>query len=361
MRHLKFAMLAIAAITLVQSCKKDDVVAPVAPKVTTGLYILSEGINQAKTTLTYYNLATNTPTTDFYAITNGSGLGDTGNDMIVYGSKMYIVVHISSVVQVVDAATVKSIQRIEFKTGTGAPRQPRYAVGYKNKVLVSSYDGTVAVIDTTSLTVEKFITVGKNPEQMAISGDKLVVSNSGGLSYPRVDSTVSVIDLNSFTEIRKVTVGANPGSVVADDAGNVYVSCRGILNSTYTMDSIKPKLVKMSVASYAITKSADTTVGKMKFYNGAIYATGGYGLSKVRVLNTIDFGQKSPSFVTDGTAITTPYGIDIDAETGDVYVTDAKDYVSSGQVFCFDKDGKRKYSFSVTPGVNPNTVVVIKR
>jgi YVTN family beta-propeller protein len=358
MKHSKWAMLAIAAIALVQSCKKDDVVTPEVPKVTTGLYVLSEGVNQTKTTLTYYNLATNTPTTDFYAITNGSGLGDTGNDMIVYGSKMYIVMNVSSVVQVADATTAKSIKRIEFRTNAGVARQPRYAVGYKGKVLVSSYDGTVAVIDTTSLNIEKFIPVGLNPEEMAISGDKLVVANSGGLSGYSTgiyDTTVSVIDLNTFTEIRKVTVGTNPGTVTADDAGNVYVACTG------NYGTIKPKLVKMNVATYAIIKAADTAVGNMKFYKGALYATGGSGSSKVRVLSTTDFSQQSASFVTDGTAITTPYGIDIDMQSGDVYITDARDYVSSGQVFCFDKDGKRKFSFSVTPGINPNTVVVIKR
>jgi len=341
---------------LLVCCKKDDAPVTTVPKVTTGLYVLSEGsFNQNNTTLTWYNSGTGTATTDFFANTNGSKLGDTGNDMIIYGGKIYIVMNVSSYVEVADALTAKDIKKIDFKTASSAPRQPRFAAGYKNKVLVSSYDGTVAVIDTASLTIDKFITVGSNPEQVAIYGDNLYVANSGGLN-PVFDSTVSVIDLGSFTETKKITVGLNPGSIAADDAGNIYVGCTG------DYASHGPQLVKVNTSTGTVTKAADTAVGKIRFYNGLLYVTGGYlGSAYVRTLSTTDFKQTSSNFVTDGTVIKQPYGLNIDTGTGDVYITDAIDYVSSGLVFCFDKTGKKKFSFSVSPGLNPNTVVLIKQ
>ncbi|MHA4842588.1 YncE family protein [Flavitalea antarctica] len=337
------------------SCSKDDVGGQEQPKITKGLYVLNEGLfSQNNTTLTFYNAANNTTSTDVFATANGSGLGDTGNDLIIYGAKIYIVMNGSSYVQVSEAATAKSLRKIELKTTSGAPRLPRYALPYKNKVLVSSYDGTVAVIDTNSLQVEKFITVGANPEMMAIAGDRLFVSNSGGFN-PIPDSTVSVVDLTTMTEIRKITVGVNPGGIAADEAGNVYVACTG------NYGSIKPSLVKFNAATGSIIKKADTTVGKMRFYEGQLLVTGGYlGVNTVRLLNTNDFKQASPNFVTDGTAIVSPYGLTIDNATGEVFVTDAKNYTISGEVFCFDKTGKKKYSFSVSPGVNPNSVGIWK-
>ncbi len=355
MKKIKLSLFVLTIAALAGSCKKDDAPATTVPKVTTGLYVLSEGgFNQNNTTLSYYNFATNTPTTDFFANTNGSKLGDTGNDIVLYGGKIYIVMNVSSYVEVADALTAKEIKKIDFKNGAVA-REPRFAAGYKNKVLVSSYDGTVAVIDTTSLAVEKFITVGSNPEQILVSGDKLYVANSGGLNAVP-DSTVSVIDLGSFTETKKITVGLNPGSLAADEAGNIYVGCTGDYGSH------GPKLVKVNTASGTVTKSADTAVGKIRFYNGLLYATGGYlGSSYVRTLSTTDFKQTSANFITDGTAITTPYGLNIDAATGDVYITDAVDFTATGKVFCFDNTGKKKFSFSVSPGVSPNTVVVIKQ
>ena len=349
-----FLMAAVISMVGV-SCKKDDVDEHEQPKITRGLYVLNEGLfNQNNTTLTFYNASTNTTSTDIFATANGSGLGDTGNDLIIYGSKIYIVMNGSSYVQVSSAATAKSLQKIEFKNNGGAPRLPRYALPYKNKVLVSSYDGTVAVIDTTSLQVEKFITVGANPEMMAIAGDKLFVSNSGGFNLVP-DSTVSVVDLVTMTETRKITVGVNPGGIAADEAGNIYVACTG------NYGTIKPSLVKFNSLTGAIIKKADTAVGKIRFYDGQLFVTAGYiGSKSVRVLNTTDFKQASPNFVTDGTVIISPYGFTIDNSTGEVFVADAKNYTSTGEIFCFDKTGKKKYSFSVSPGVNPNSVGIWK-
>ncbi len=74
------------------------------PKVTTGVYVLNEGLlTNDNTTLTYYDFGTGTATTDYYANVNGSGLGDTGNDLLLYGGKMYIVVNESSYLRIADA------------------------------------------------------------------------------------------------------------------------------------------------------------------------------------------------------------------------------------------------------------------
>jgi YVTN family beta-propeller protein len=335
------------------SCKKDDDKTE-APKVTTGVYVLNEGkFNNNNTTLTYYNFNTGTASTDFFANVNGSSLGETGNDLLLYGGKLYIVMNGSSYVEVIDVMTAKELKNIAFKNGS-VSRLPRFAVAYKDKVLVSAWDGTVAVIDTTSLAIEKNITVGANPEQMAIYGDKLYVANSGGLN-PVFDSTISVVSLSSYTELQKIKVGVNPYNMAADSAGNIYVGCNG------DYFSIKPKLVKVNTVTNSVIKSADTAVGKIRYFDGLLYATGDYLSPTVRALSTVDFSQKSANFITDGTKVTMPYGVNIDVNSGDVYVTDAKDYTASGEVFCFDKAGKKKFSFKVTPGINPNTVVFIRK
>jgi len=355
MKKIKFSLLALALTAFVISCKKNDAPTPEVPEVTTGAYVLNEGLfNSNNTTLTYYNFSNSTPTTDFYQNVNGSGLGDTGSDMIIYGGKLYIVMNVSSYLEVDDASTAKSIKKIDLKNASSQPLTPRYVVGYKNNVFVSCWDGTVAVIDTAALTISKFITVGANPEQMAVVGSNLYVANSGGIT-PGYDSTVSVIDLNSLTETGKITVGTNPGPMVADDAGNIYVGCNG------DYASIVPKLVKVNTATNMIMKSADTAVVKIRFYKGLLYAiVGSYPTYNVRTLSTTDFSATSPNFVTDGTIIATPYALNIDETTGDVYVGDAKDYTSPGEVFCFNTKGEKLFSFSVSPGLNPNTVVFIR-
>lgn len=354
MKTVKILFFSLAASVFLISCEKDDAVPGENPKVTTGVFVLSEGsFSSASTTITFYDFATKTPATDFYRNANSTSLGTLGNDLLVYGSKMYVVMNVDSYVEVADAKTAKHIKAIPFGTGANA-LQPRYAVAYKNKVLVSSWDGSVAVIDTTSLSVDKFIRVGANPEQLVVVGDRLYVTNSGGLQV-KMDSTVSVVDLISQTELRKITVGVNPGYITADKNGGVYVSTLG------NYFDVGPKLVKINTTTNAVIKSTDTAVGKISYHDGLLYATGGYfGSANVRALDTSNFKATRANFVTDGTGVLTPYGLTIDPQNGDVYIADAKNYVSAGEVFCFDKTGKKKFSFSTTPGANPNTIVLTR-
>lgn len=347
---------ALPLTLLIAACNKDDD-APLPPPVASakGIYVLSEGgFGSNNTKLAFYNIASSSVTGSFFEQQNPSqsaGLGDTGNDMIQYGSKLYILMNVSGNVTVLNASDAKLLSKISFTTG--AAREPRYAIGANGKVFVTCYNGQVAVIDTTSLTVTSTIAVGANPEGITQSGNNLYVANSGGVT-PGFDSTVSVISLGSLTQTAKIKVGTNPQSLAADNAGNIYVACTG------NYANIKPKLVKLNTVGNTITKSADTTVGKMRFYNNQLFVTGGYNDSRVRTLNTTDFAATSASFVKDGTTIQTPYGISVDDANGDVYITDAKDYTSPGSVTCFDKDGKKKFSFSVSPGVNPNKVLFIR-
>ena len=52
------------------------------------------------------------------------------------------------------------------------------------------------------------------------------------------------------------------------------------------------------------------------------------------------------SLITDRTEknIKIPYGIQVNPYNGDIYITDAKNYVSSGQLHCYSREGKRKWS-----------------
>lgn len=345
--------LIVSFIAVLQSCSKDDTPQQaVAPAQ--GLYVLSEGsFNGNNAKLGFYSLVTSTYAGDYYGQQNASSiLGDVATDMIVYGNKLYVVVNNSNHVLVLNKNDGRLIHTVTFSTPN---KQPRFAVGVSGKVLVTAYDGTVNVIDTNSLAITHTIPVGLNPEGIAVADGFAYVANSGGLNYPVYDSTVSVISLTTFTEVDKIIVGKNPNAVIADNNGNVFVSSIGDYNT------IAPKLVKINAASRTVTTEAPIAVGVMRFYNNTIYATGGYlGASTVQMINPNDLSISRANFVTDGTVITMPYGITIDEQNGDVYILDSKDFISTGELFCFKSDGVRKMSFSTTPGVNPVKVAFIR-
>ncbi len=349
MKQIKFSLLAIALIVVAVSCKKTN--NGTAVKITSGVFELNQGgFGSNNSSLTYFDFGTGIASPFYFESVNGFGFGDTGDDAIIYGGKMYIVVNGSGYVRVASATTAQSIDSISF-INAGVNRNPQNIVAYKNKVFVSSFDGTVAVIDTTSLAIEQFIVVGLNPAQMAIYGTNLYVSNSGGIS-PGYDSTVSVIDLNTHIQTGKIVVGTNPGSIAVDNSGNLFVSCTG------NYSNIGSTIVKVAAGTNALTIS-DDTAGIIRYYNNNLYVTGGYnGIAKVRVLSTTDLSVVKSNFVADGTPVIFPYGLDIDNATGDVYVGDAVS-ASDGEVECFDKNGNKKFTFN-TSSIYPIKTMLIQ-
>ena len=356
MKKNKLLLAACIVLTFLFSCSKDNTPAPppVPPKVTTGVFVLNQGsYGMNNTTLTYYDFASGTQTTDFFKNVNGFGLGDTGSDFIIYGGKMYIVMNVSGYVAVANGVTAKFIDTISFKNA-GVNRGPENIVAAGGHIFVSSTDGTVAVIDTSSLVVTKYIKVGSNPAQMVVADDILYVSNTGAFGTT-FDSTLSVIPLNSLTETGRIVVGKNPGSITTDNTGNIFVVCTG------DYAAVAPRLVKININASTI-QSVDSAFGTIRYYNSDLFTTGGYlGAANVGIFNPSNLASVRSSFITDGTVITNPYGLDIDPATGDVYVGDAKDYVTSGEVFCFDKTGKKKFSFSCSPGISPFKTVLVQQ
>jgi YVTN family beta-propeller protein len=357
MKQIKLSMILMALIAVVASCKKSDkqVVTqnPPVNNDTTALYVLDQGFyggNNAA--LTFYDFSIGRASTDTFQNKNAFKLGDTGTDFIIYGGKMYVVMNVSGYVAVVNPVTAQLIDTISFVVSS-VNKEPENIVGYGGNVFVSSTDGTVAVIDTATHAITREITVGTNPAQMIIYGTNLYVSNTGAISGS-YDSTLSVIDLTTFAE-SKIVVGINPGYIAADNSGNLYVACAGDYGAT------PASLVKVNTTSKAVVTTVTTSIQVIRFYNNLLYATPGYlsTAASVSVLSPTDLSVVTPSFITDATAITAAYGLDIDAATGDVYVDDATDFASPGQTVCFDKTGKKK--FSLTTGITPCKTILIHK
>ncbi|GAB2688468.1 hypothetical protein GCM10027037_08740 [Mucilaginibacter koreensis] len=359
MKHFnkKYLIILLSALSVLASCKKDknnpESVKTAAERK--GLYVLNQGnFGSSNSTLTYYNYGTQTLTADFFAPVNGRVLGGVGNDVQIYGSKMYVVMNTSNTLEVLNPQTGKSIKQIYFTstgTATGQGRQPRYVVFNKNKAFISSYDGTVAVLDTASLNIDKFINVGRNPEHMAVANNKLYVANSGGLSYAtgNYDNTVSVIDLNSLTETKKITVVINPNGLVADKNGNIYVQ------STGNYGSVPNSLTIIDYNTDQVKSSAAFDGGSLFVQGDNLYCI--TGDKKIKMINTKTQAVAHNNFITDGTVISTPYFVSVDGVTGEVFVTDAKDYASNGSITAFDKNGKKEYT--LTTGISPGSVAFL--
>jgi YVTN family beta-propeller protein len=355
MRFFSTIMM-ISGFALLTGCSDDEPKREI-PKVTTGVYVLNEGLfNQNNTTLTYYDFGTQSAFTDFFLETNERGLGDTGNDLKAYGSKLYAVINGSGQVEIMDLKTSASIKRIAMLDDEDVPRQPRFIAFHKQYAYVCSFDGTVGRLDTATLVFDKFIQAGRQPDGICVANEKLYVSNSGGLDYPDYDNTVSVINTTTFEEIKKITVGVNPYTILADDEGDVYVVSRG------NYDDVPASFQRIDAQTDAVSTfdglevSKFTIAGDFAYLYNYSYAT---GEATIKVLNVKTETLVAENFITDGTEIAIPYSINVDPANGDVYIADAAGFTVTGDVHCFSKTGILKFSFEA--GLNPNSLVFVQQ
>ncbi len=319
-----------------------------------GFYLLNEGnLGSNKASLDYMDYTTGIYTLNLYNQANPSivkGLGDVGNDIGVYGSKVYIVVNNSNKVEVLDRATNVHITQVDIVNcrNVAFSGGKAYVSAYLGAVgNASDTNGIVAEIDTGSLTITRKVTVGRQPEQIAIVGQKLYVANSGGYSPPNYEHTVSVVDLGSFTQIKLINVAINLDRCIADKYGKVYVTSRG---DNY---SVPADLYVIDTQTDTVIKNFNLPASNLWIDDNTAYVFAtdfNYNTGKTTIsYNMIDVGADTVlnrSFITDGTdkLITVPYGIAVNPTTKEVLVTDALNYVNPGVLYCFDPTGKKEWS-----------------
>ena len=324
---------------------------------TAELYILSEGLfNLNNSSLALYSFKNNQLNTDYFRSINRRGLGDTANDMGIYGSKLYIVVNVSSQIEVVDLQSGKSVKQIPMLSENGSSRQPRNIAFDGGKAYVCSFDGTVARIDTASLSIDALTRAGRNPDGICVQNGKLYVSNSGGLDWEGigVDRTVSVIDIPSFTEIKKIEVGPNPGDIQAGPDGSVYVATHG-----ENIEAGDYHFVQIDGHTDQVVRTFDEKVLSFTIHDNMAYLYN-YDYrtqdSQIKVFNLKAGKTERENFITDGTTIRTPYSISVNPYSGNVYITDAYDYKVKGDVLCFSPQGQLIFKLP-NVGINSNTVL----
>lgn len=351
------------------SCREDELVVPteydIIPETPRedssirGLYLVNEGnMGSNKCTLDYFDYFTGLYARNFYAERNPTvvkELGDVGNDIGIYGSKLYVVVNCSHKVEVMDARTGVRLGQVDIPNC-------RYVRFHRGCAYVSSYVGPVLIdpdapkgavyrVDTLSLTVTGKVGVGYQPEEMEIVDDYMYVANSGGYRAPAYDNTVSVIQMIDFKQVQQIAVGINLHRLKKDRYGRLWVSSRGDYQTRpsrlYVLEK-KPGYNQMAVSDTLPVACSNMAIhGDSLYYyatewnNYTASNTISYGIIDVRTRQVV-----SDNFISDGTEreIIIPYGIAIHPETGDIFVTDAKNYVSSGTLYCFDRHGRKKWS-----------------
>ena len=367
----KILFLPLLCLTVLFACGERELVVPTEYELLPGVPIDPDARPAGMHLLNEANMGSNKSSIDYVDFRNAyyvrniyaernpevvKELGDVGNDIQIYGNKLYAVINCSHKVEVMDVRTCKRIGQVDIPNC-------RYIRFAKGKAYVSAYVGPVAIdpnaqlgavyeVDTASLAVTRKVTVGYQPDELEVLGEYLYVANSGGYRAPDYDSTVSVVEIYGMKQIQKIPVGINLHRIRKDRYGKLWVTSRGDYNTIpsrlYVLDR-KDKNSKEMV----VKDTLDIPCSEMYIQGDSLYF---YSVewNKQTERNTVTYaiiyvrtGQLvTDHFITDGTEqdIVIPYGICVHPTTGDIYVTDAKNYVSSGVLHCYDRHGKKKWS-----------------
>ena len=366
---MKQLLYYILPLLMLSSCRNDVMVVPMEDINTggktvkseiIGMYLLNEGnMGSNKSSLDYLDLSGKDATVHYlrniYSERNPETvmmLGDVGNDIQIYGSRLWLVINCSNKVEVAQANDAVRIGKVDIPNCRYVTFKDRYA--YVSSYVGSVYSGSssplgsVYKVDTLSLQKVDSCSVGYQPEEMAIIGKKLYVANSGGyqgMTGQGYESTVSVIDLDKMQETERITVAPNLHRIKKDKYDQLWVTSRG---NYMDSESKIYWLNKGADGKMQVIGHLDQPVSDLCIVGDSLYFYGSQW-SEITMTNTVTYGiidvrthqivSTSLSDAPEINKIRMPYGIIVNPIHRDFYLMDAKNYVSSGELLHFLPDG----------------------
>lgn len=334
----------------------------------TGAYVVNSGnmYNKIESSLTAIDYASSTATQNVFKAANGRSLGNTANDGIVYGNKIYLAVDQSNTIEVIDKKTKQSIKQIKTTEllGNAEGAEPRHIIADGGKVYFTTYGGYVAAVDTTSFALQKKWQVGSYPESLVIGNGNLYVANS---NYGYGGGNISCINLsNDNVETKNIEGVNNPTSIYY--ASNVlYVLDNPVYgpapdyattgeNALRAVSFAEGKSQKVADGNYAVCVTPGTTTRTpqlVRSYFFVLNAPYG-GTPSVSVLAA---GSTQPQALTLSEMPVSPCGIFADPLNGHIFVLSYKmgdngyaDYNGNGYVVEYDSAGQKQHEYETGVG-----------
>ena len=376
-------LLLCGALVSVFACQKDPIPEVYKDANLTGEKVNVSGISANIKKIFMLNeggMGSNNASLDFLRISDGdyitgvfkkmnpdagAGLGDVGNDIVVRGDEVWMVINNSGIVEVISAKDETEIAAIQVATPRNIAFDDTYAYvsSWAGAYAAGSYDvngnyvitdsknpkGQVYRINLSSKKVEGTVEGGYQPEGLACYNGKLYVANSGGISSQlppnySYDNTVSIIDTKTFKVTKTVEVQVNLKNVYSDGSGNIYVTTLGNYWSIHSG-------LYMINASDAVKHIADF-VSVSSINDGTVYCIGAeeefdWAATKTWKAWSCKNGTKTDFSLS--VSATTLYSL-CAVSNSTFLIGDAGDYFNPGSVSLYNNGSK---VWTVTAGVCP--------
>lgn len=349
---IKSLFLWLFVLLMMVACGPDPVepVGPSLPTIGKGVLVLNEGsYTNANSTLTFYDTEHDSVMNQLFYRVNGAPIGDVGQSLCLLDGKLYIVVNNSKYIYKVDAQTIQCDTTQPFKLD-GVLLSPRYMVPVAaNKAYVSDLiSKELWIVDPQTMTLSGTVSMGKPTETMVQVGRELFLTNySRYYANDIQNNTVQVVDVENDVKVAEIEVGYEPNGMVVDESGMVWVLCEGDVNDfdvPSTLWQIDPRLKRATLMRTFEGKAMNLAIdssGRLLYYlvDGDVHRC------------SIDAPEADDAFCipAEGRLL---YKIAVNPHTGDLYVSDAKNYLVNGSVYRYTSDGLLLGSFDagICPG-----------
>ena len=344
----KINLTALFFLLVFAACQKEKPPPePASEELGKGIFIVNEGnFNSGNASLSYYETGTGKLTTQLFFKQNNAPLGDVAQSIILQGERAYIVVNNSGLIYAIDRKTA----RFEGKlTNLVSPRHLLFVDDQKAYVSDLS-SSQLTIVDPVEFSILGKINLGRTSEEMVKIGDEVFVANWSAYNQSVTNNKILVVDSKEDRLTDSITVGIEPNSMVVDKSGRLWVLCGGGFTniekpSLWQIDPVNRKVLQSfefaelnsSPTALEVNKEGD----RLYFINDAVYRM------------AITDAEIPTELFIQGIA-DLPYQLAVDAQTNDIYLTDALDYTRNGLVYRFDVEGQ--ILDTIEAGVIPGSI-----
>lgn len=309
-----------------------------------GIFIVSEGnYSSANSSLSYYDpLSGNIENNIFYKA-NKAPLGDVAQSIVFHDNKAYITINNSGHIYAINSEDGTFVGKIDNLI---SPRN--LLVVNNNKAYVSDLLSTsLTIVNPSTFNKTGSINIGRTSEAMVKSDNLVFVSNWSGYNQEVTNNMVVVIDPVTDAIIDSITVGLEPESMVIDKNNFLWVLCSGGF-----MNDENPTLWKINISTLSVDTSFTFDKLDSNPTNLKITQTGDtlYFLND-GVYSLSVSSASLPTIPTIESLDNNFYALGI-SSNGDLYISDALDYVRNGKIFRYSNTGDLLDTFDagIIPG-----------
>ncbi|MCC7297357.1 MAG: hypothetical protein IT244_03410 [Bacteroidia bacterium] len=263
-----------------------------------------------------------------YKAQNNGALGDVLQSGYVGDNGVWLVMNNSGKLVCIDRNTFK------FKSEIKGLKSPRYVVIDGETAVVSElYDNRIHIVNLKT-NAQSHIQVNGWTEQLCLTAKGIAVASKRGAVYWLNSNKTAIED--------STLVRSGAGWMATDKNGKLWL---------LASDSGKSMLYKINVETRRIENQMPVGSGgysqkiAMSLHKDSVFFLGngvfGMPISALEAPTVPLFVEKGANY----------YGLAVDPFSGNLYVSDAKDYVSKGEVIVLHGNGAVVHRFNT--GINP--------